>query len=106
MDQPYPVALTETSEQQLADSPTSGQYLLRVEEWDKSLYERVNRRLGIKRHVCGYCGKRCMTPAELVRHERIHTGEKPFECQHCDKKFALKHSLTVHTLRNHYDAPT
>lgn len=31
----------------------------------------------------------------------IHTGEKPHACEHCEKRFRLKHSLNLHKLKHH-----
>ncbi|XP_055852157.1 zinc finger protein ZFP2-like isoform X2 [Episyrphus balteatus] len=52
--------------------------------------------------ACNYCGKEFLRPHEKVKHERIHTGEKPHECEVCGKSFRVSYSLTLH-LRTHTD---
>lgn len=51
-------------------------------------------------HVCPVCGKALTSRWKLERHERIHTGDRPFACAVCDKRFIEKSKLKAHMI-NH-----
>ncbi|XP_076060287.1 uncharacterized protein LOC143036612 [Oratosquilla oratoria] len=46
------------------------------------------------------CGKRFTRNEELTRHRRIHSGARPFPCPLCDKRFGRKDHLKKH-VRTH-----
>ncbi|VEN42903.1 unnamed protein product [Callosobruchus maculatus] len=56
-----------------------------------------------KGHICSTCGKGFIKRSLLVRHERIHSGERPFKCAMCDSSFTQKGSLMIH-FRKHTKA--
>ncbi|XP_058547769.1 zinc finger protein 236 isoform X4 [Neofelis nebulosa] len=47
-------------------------------------------------NCCSYCPKSFKKPSDLVRHVRIHTGEKPYKCDECGKSFTVKSTLDCH----------
>lgn len=49
-----------------------------------------------KNHVCDNCAMKFSCKAYLLRHMRIHTGEKPYACNSCDKTFAQNGHLIQH----------
>ncbi|XP_062377827.1 RB-associated KRAB zinc finger protein-like isoform X3 [Sardina pilchardus] len=53
-----------------------------------------------KRLTCSVCGLLTRCPADLVIHQRVHTGERPYCCSVCPARFTQKGYLNVH-LRGH-----
>ena len=49
---------------------------------------------------CPECGNDFSTRKRLTKHERTHTGEKPYRCDVCGKSFSQSHHLTKH-MRTH-----
>ncbi|KAL0275163.1 UNVERIFIED_CONTAM: hypothetical protein PYX00_003109 [Menopon gallinae] len=53
------------------------------------------------KHVCQICNIKVLSFDLLNQHQNIHTGEKPFKCDMCDKSYPLKLSLGKHKVIKH-----
>lgn len=51
---------------------------------------------------CDFCGRVFKKRCDLKRHERMHTGVKPFSCSVCSKKFSRKDNFLTHIRMKHY----
>ncbi|CAO4369698.1 unnamed protein product [Caenorhabditis nigoni] len=56
---------------------------------------------GEQPYGCDYCGKRFRTTSSLKVHKRAHTGEKPYPCPNCDYRTITKRNLDRHIVNHH-----
>ncbi|XP_010631671.1 zinc finger and BTB domain-containing protein 46 isoform X1 [Fukomys damarensis] len=54
-----------------------------------------------KKFKCPYCSFSAMHQCILKRHMRSHTGERPYPCEICGKKFTRREHMKRHTLGPH-----
>ena len=58
----------------------------------------VNRKI-----ICLFCSRKFWSAEDLRRHVRTHTGETPYACEICHRRFTLKHSMLRHK-KKHFDS--
>lgn len=59
-----------------------------------------------RRYICNFCDKEFLGGNDLRKHIRIHTDERPFECQHCGQRFRQGGCLKNHIASQHGTSET
>ncbi|KAA0186563.1 hypothetical protein HAZT_HAZT004248 [Hyalella azteca] len=61
----------------------------------------VDQANSYKRYQCSLCGHSSLQKKDLVKHTRIHTGEKPFKCRYCEYRSTQSSNVNTHVKRVH-----
>lgn len=71
----------------------------------KSYTKKKSRDSHYKRHYnvfkCDVCGISFNQKDSLVKHMRCHSGDKPYQCPKCDKRFTQKYNMELHCKKIH-----
>ena len=60
---------------------------------------------GEKPYHCSHCDRQFVQVANLRRHLRVHTGERPYACELCAAKFSDSNQLKAHLLIHKNEKP-
>jgi len=74
------------------------QFCQKIFAHNSSLIKHIRIHTGDKPYLCNFpnCGQKFSQVSNLIRHKRIHNGIKPFSCSFCQKTFTSSSNLKQH----------
>ncbi|XP_033838783.1 zinc finger and BTB domain-containing protein 41 [Periophthalmus magnuspinnatus] len=75
-----------------------------IQEYPEGLAPVIIQTASKKTLKCPKCDKVFDRAAKYESHTRVHTGEKPFQCEICQQCYSTKSNLTVHKKKHHNDS--
>lgn len=60
------------------------------------MHLHIRTHTGERPYICSYCSRRFAQKHNLAIHVRTHTGERPFQCEICSKQFAALGNFQAH----------
>ncbi|KAF4115120.1 zinc finger protein 184-like [Onychostoma macrolepis] len=88
--------LTEESEENEELSEVAEENHVKPGEKPLSCSQTKKKKRTDKSIICTQCGMGFAYKYNLDVHMRVHTGEKPYKCLHCDKRFSRSGDLRRH----------
>ena len=87
----------------MKDAHGSQQYWCEIcyKGFDTNPKLKTHARQHEKRYACNVCGRKFGQKGDLHNHMRTHTGEEPYGCQFCDKRFKSPAHRSWHVRKIH-----